>query len=110
MDDLSRIERSYGSVAEYNRSRMEDEEYEDELHRIRDEGGELNRYKLETYADIAIWFSDECVGCDHYEDIGPRFESDWDVDDALHGLCHNCNRAKCPVWQEKNKPDWLVTT
>ena len=106
-DDLSRIERCYGSVAEYNRSRLEDEEYEMEIQMKTNEQCWKNRQKLEDNADIAVYFSDECIEkeCEHYEDIGPRFwnAATMDVDDVEHGLCHNCNRKECEVWKSRNE-------
>ena len=101
-DDLSRIESCYGCVAEYNRSRVEDEEHEYELQMERNERCKANEKKLKDNADIAIWFADNCVNCEHYEEVGPRFwnPDSMDIDDVEHGLCHNCNRNECPVWKE----------
>lgn len=103
-DDLSRIERCYGSVAEYNRSREEDEAHEYEVQMQWNEKCKANKKKLEDNADIAVYFSYDCIGCEHYEDVGPKFwNSAWmDIDDVEHGLCHNCNRNECPVWKERN--------
>lgn len=101
-DDLSRIERCYGCVAEYNRCREEDEAHEYELQMERNERCKANKKKLEDNADIAVWFSDRCIECKHYEDVGPTFYGTWDIDDVEHGLCHNCNRNECPVWKERN--------
>ena len=100
-DDLSRIERCYGSVAEYNRCREEDAAHEYELQMERNERCAANKKKLEENADISVYFADDCIGCESYEAIGPRWYGDWDVDDVEHGLCHNCNRNECPVWKER---------
>jgi len=106
MDDLSRIERSYGSVAEYNRSRQEDEEHEWEMQHEINLSCEENKMKLEENEEISVWFSDDCFECEHYEDVGPRFYYDdgfyCNVDDVPHGLCHNCNRMECEIWKERN--------
>ena len=103
-DDLSRIESCYGCVAEYNRSRQEDEEHEWELQQKRNERCKENKKKLEDNEDIVVWFSDKCIEsqCKHYEDVGPTYwNPTWmDIDDVEHGLCHNCNRNECPVWKE----------
>ena len=96
-DDLSRIESYYRCVAEYNRSREEDEAHEYELQMERNEKCKANKKKLEDNADIAVWFSYDCVNCEHYENVGPQFwNPTWmDIDDVEHGLCHNCNRNVC---------------
>lgn len=109
MDDLSRIERIYGSVAEYNRSMEEDREYEleREMERVykQNERCKANDKKLKDNEDIAVFYSYDCSECEHYEDVGPTF---WDevwmiIDDVEHGLCHNCNRKECPVWKEQKE-------
>jgi len=110
-DDLSRIERSYGSVAEYNRSRDEEEAHEYELQMQWNEKCRANKKKLEDNADIAVWFSYDCANCEYYEDIGPTFwnPSTMDIDDVEHGLCRNCNRDECPIWREQHEDEPLVT-
>jgi hypothetical protein len=103
-DDLSRIERCYGSVAEYNRSRAEDEAHEWELQQERNERCKANEQKLKDNKDITVWFAYDCVNCEHYEEVGPQFWNPMtmDIDDIEHGLCHNCNRKDCLVWRERN--------
>ena len=109
MDELNRIERIYGSVAEYNRSMEEDRAYEEEMKYKQqmetNERCKANEKKLKDNADIAVYYSDDCIGCEHYEEVGPAF---WDttwmhIDDVEHGLCHNCNRKECPIWREQMK-------
>jgi hypothetical protein len=102
-DDLSRIESCYGSVAEYNRSRFEDEAHEYELQMERNKQYAANKQKLKNNADIAIYFADDCVDCKYYEAVGMCWSNDWDVDDVGHGLCHNCNRNECDEWRRRFK-------
>ena len=94
MDDLGRIERSYGSVAEYNRCREEDAEYEYEQQAKRAEYCRKNKAKLEAAGDSAMYFCEDCFGCDSYEDVGPTM---WD-DDVPHGICHK--KGKCDIIQK----------
>lgn len=101
-DDLSRIERCYGSVAEYYRCQEEDYEYEMEKKMAFFEKCKENKQKLKDNENIAVYFADNCVECEHYEEVGCTSYSDWDIDDVEHGLCHNCNRNECPVWKERN--------
>lgn len=101
-DDLARIERCYGSVAEYNRSRMEDEAHEYELQMKQNDICKANKKKLDDNKDIAVYFAYDCVDCEYYEDVGPTYWNQttiMDIDDVEHGLCHNCNRKECKVWQ-----------
>lgn len=100
-DDLLRIEQCYGSVAEYNRSRFEDEAHEYELQMERNEKCKANKKKLEDNEDIAVYFADGCIGCEHYETVGMTHCNDWNVDDVEHGLCHNCNRKYCHEWRRR---------
>lgn len=101
-DDLSRIERCYGCAAEYYRSKEEDEAYEFEKQAKTDEYCRKNKAKLEENKDIAVYFSYDCIGCEHYEEVGATMWNDaWmDIDDVEHGLCHNCNRKECKIWKE----------
>jgi len=110
-DDLSRIERSYGSVAEYNRSRMEDEEQAYEAQRKNNEWCKANAKKLEENKNIVMWFAYDCVDCKYYEEVGPTVwnPSTMDIDDVEHGLCRNCNRNDCLVWREQHEDESLVT-
>ena len=89
MDDLGRIERCYGSVAEYNRSRWEDEEYEAEQQAKRWEYCKANKAKLEAAGERALYFCDDCFGCKFYEDVGPTSWDSWGQDDVPHGICHH---------------------
>lgn len=90
MDDLGRIERAYGSVAEYNRCREEAdaEQYEREM-RILD-GCARNKAKLKEAGDRAVWCED-CIGCKHYEVVGPTSPGFGleDIDDMEHGICYH---------------------
>lgn len=87
MDDLARIERAYGSVAEYNRC-ME-EETEKEM-RILDNCAR-NKAKLESAGDRALYFCEDCIGCKYYEMVGPTSPGFYyeDIDDVEHGVCHH---------------------
>ena len=100
-DDLARIESCYGCVAEYNRCKQERDEYEWEKKQSMFEYCKANEKKFNDNKDITVCFSDDCIGCEHYEDIGPLY---WDedimhIDDVEHGLCHNCNRNECEEWK-----------
>lgn len=88
MDNLGRIERSYGSVAEYNRCREEDAEYEYEQQAKWDEYCRKNKAKLEEAGASAMYFCEDCFGCDSYEDVGPTSWDSWGQDDVPHGICH----------------------
>ena len=90
-DDLARIERSYGSVAEYNRCREEAdaERFEREMN-YRDSCAK-NKAKLESAGDRAMYFCEDCIGCKYYEMVGstsPGFGLE-DIDDVEHGICHH---------------------
>lgn len=100
-DDLSRIESIYGCVAEYNRCMQERDEYEWEKQQKQNELCSKNKQKLKDNAEIAVYFSDDCIGCKHYEEVGPtQWNLEWmDIDDVEHGLCHNCNRNECKEWK-----------
>ena len=86
-DDLARIERNYGSVAEYNRCREEAdaEQFEREMNCAK------NKAKLESAGERAMYFCEDCIGCKYYEMVGPTspgFEFE-DIDDVEHGICHH---------------------
>ena len=67
MDDLARIERCYGSVAEYNRCREEENEMYWETYF----SCKANKVKLESAGDRAMYFCEDCIGCKYYEEVGP---------------------------------------
>ena len=90
MDDLARIERNYGCVAEYNRSRWEDEEHEAEQKAKELDYCKANKAKLEAAGDKAMYFCEDCFRCKYYEDIGPTHIDSWgNQDDVPHGICHH---------------------
>lgn len=90
MDDLARIERNYGCVAEYNRSRWEDAEYEAEQEAKAHDWCARNKAKLDAAGDRAMWFCEDCFGCKFYEDVGPTCIDSWGYqDDVPHGICHH---------------------
>ena len=94
-DFLDYVERNYGCVAEYNRSRFEDEEYEAEQQYKRNQYYKENK---ETFAKAEadgtlVYFSDSCYHdrCPSYTEIGMRDE--WD--DVEHGICGNLSCKDC---------------
>lgn len=90
MDDLARIERSYGSVAEYNRCMEEDAEYEAEQEAKDRDWCARNKAKLDAAGDRAMRFCEDCFGCKYYEDVGPTHIDSWGYqDDVPHGICHH---------------------
>lgn len=89
MSDLTRIERNYGSVAEYNRCREEDAEREAEKEMKMLAWCNRNKAKLDAAGDRAMWFCVDCFGCKFYEDVGPTSIDSWgNQDDIPHGICH----------------------
>ena len=91
MDDLARIECSYGSVAEYNRCREEAdaEQFEREMN-YRNSCAK-NKAKLESAGDRAMYFCEDCIGCKYYEMVGPTSPGFGleDIDDVEHGICRH---------------------
>lgn len=87
MDDLTRIERNYGCVAEYQRCQMEDEEREMAII----EKCARNKAKLDEAGDRAMYFCEDCIGCKYYEEVGPTTPGFYyeDIDDVEHGICHH---------------------
>lgn len=102
-DGLADIERNYGCVAEYNRSRMEDEEYEYEMaEKARKYYAEnSNKYHEAMENGTLQCFCYDCIGCEHYREIGPRNAED----DVEHGACLNpkMNECKCSEMQKRLK-------
>ena len=89
MDDLARIERNYGCVAEYNRCQEEQTEREmNILSRCAANKAKLDKAKAEGKA---MFFCEDCIGCKHYESIGPTTPGFYyeDIDDVEHGICHH---------------------
>lgn len=92
-DFLDYIEQNYGCVAEYNRCREEDAEFEAE------QQYKLNQYyrKNKEVYDKAneegklVVFSESCYECPSYTDIGMT-DSD---DDIPHGICGNLSCKDC---------------
>ena len=105
MDDLARIERSYGSVAEYNRCREEDNT-EREM-RILDNCSR-NKAKLESAGDRALYFCEDCIGCKYYEMVGPTSPGFYyeDIDDVEHGICHHKAKPFLNVCKEKEEGEY----
>lgn len=91
MDELARIERNYGCVAEYQRCQMEDEEYAWERQMEINEKCARNKAKLDAAGDRAMYFCEDCIGCKYYEEVGPTsYSIGWgDMDDVEHGICHH---------------------
>ena len=87
-DDLDRIERCYGSVAEYNRSMSETDPREFE----RMERQKANERILDENPSSSVYFAWECSGCRYYLPVGMTRNDD----DIEHGLCcnHECERFK----------------
>ena len=94
MDDLTRIERAYGCVAEYQRCMEE----EDEREMKRALQAEENKRKLEREKGNVMYFCDGCVGCKHYESIGPTNYTREMYDDVEHGICRA--ERKCEKCEE----------
>ena len=92
-DGLAYIERSYGCVAEYNRSRMEDEEYEyEKAEKARRYYAENNKkYQKALTEGTLQCFCSECIGCKYYSEIGQRDAED----DVEHGSCSNPKMDEC---------------
>lgn len=86
-DELARIERNYGCVAEYNRCMEEEMEYKWEQQAKLDERCKANKEKIKAAGDKVMYFCDDCYGCPFYEDIGPTSWSEWNWDDVTHGIC-----------------------
>lgn len=64
MDELARIEGVYGCVAEYNRSRFEDEEHECDLRLKSQKRYAVNRKKLDNAKMVLLYGGcDKCVNC-----------------------------------------------
>lgn len=60
------------------------------------------RLKEASENGSAVYFADDCVGCKNYESIGPTHQSDWDVDDVEHGICHDCSITECEYRKKYN--------
>lgn len=90
-DDLARIERNYGCVAEYMRCQMEERNEEEEAYAIASENCARNKAKLESAGDRAMYFCEDCIGCKYYEMVGPTSPGFGleDIDDVEHGICHH---------------------
>lgn len=103
-DFLSYVESNYGCVAEYNRCREEDAEYEAEQQYKRNQYYKKNKEKLDkAKADgTLVWFSDSCYEskCPSYTDIGMSDSED----DITHGSCGNLNCIICEY--RKNEAEW----
>lgn len=98
MDALSRIERMYGCVSEYNRSREEDSARNYKNHMETQRAYERNRQKISEYRDngflgIAEAFcGDECIFCNKKTDT---FYQDEDDDIGIFFcLNENCEKRK----------------
>lgn len=90
MDDLARIERNYGSVAEYNRCMEEDAEYEAEQKAKWLSYCENNKAKLDGAGKRAMRYCEDCFGCKYYDDVGPTYIDSWGYqDDIPHGICRH---------------------
>ena len=90
-DDLARIERNYGCVAEYMRCQMEERNEEEEAYAIARENCARNKAKLESAGERAMYFCEDCIGCKYYEMVGPTSPGFGleDIDDVEHGICHH---------------------
>lgn len=103
MDDLSRIERNYGCVAEYNRCMEEEMEHEWEQQVKRNEYCKANKAKLEAAGDKAMYFCEDCFGCTFYEDVGPTSWDSLGQDDVTHGICNLRETCTCPKRQTESE-------
>ena len=94
-DFLDYVERNYGCVAEYNRCREEDMQYEYEQQAKRNAYYKENRKLFEKAEKdgTLVFFSESCYydKCSSYTSIGPRFEDD----DVEHGICGNLSCKDC---------------
>lgn len=93
-DDLSRIESTYGSVAEFNRCRFEEDSRSFERELERQDSYAENRKLLKNNALSAIYHYGECFQCDNYTDVGCTDAED----DFPHGICKN--HTDCPIWDK----------
>lgn len=96
-DDLAMIERNYGCVAEYNRSRYEDECYEYEMYEKRSSYYAKSKAREKAAKDAGYefiafgnTFCDKCTGCTHFCEVGMRDDTD-DI-----GLTY-CDNKECPM-------------
>ncbi len=90
MDDLTRIERMYGCVAEYQRC-MEEENEREMKYALQ---AKKNKQKLEREKEKVMYFCNGCVGCEHYESIGPTNYTREMYDDVEHGICRAERKCK----------------
>ena len=86
-DFLNYIERNYGCVAEYQRCMAEEDN--ERWFENNAEKWEVNKEKLTQAGDRAMYFCEDCMGCKHYEDVGPTFYDGHGQDDVTHGICHH---------------------
>lgn len=90
-DALAWVERNYGNFTEYCRQRDEEEseQYEREMQAI--DHCKKNKAKLDDAGDRAMCFCEDCIGCKHYEMVGPTSPGFGleDIDDVEHGICHH---------------------
>lgn len=98
-DDLSRIERCYGSVAEYYRSQQEDYEHEYEMRERANERYRANQAKIRDAQEAGkhiIKYGGEgaCYDCPFADcDTQTSFDDDWEL--------VVCSAEKhCDVWDE----------
>lgn len=101
-DFLDYVERNYGCVAEYNRSRFEDEEHEAELRYKANQYFKKNKELLDKAKEngTAISFCESCFECPSYTDIGATAEDD----DVPHGICGNLDCKDCEY--RKYEAEW----
>lgn len=92
-DFLSYVERNYGCVAEYNRCREEEEQYEyekQEKARAYYQKNKIEYDKAEEEGKL-VRFCVSCYECSSYTDIGMTD----DMDDVPHGRCDNLACKDC---------------
>ena len=95
---LESIERNYGCVAEYHRSRYEDDAHEAVMEEERQERYRANKKLIDDAADAGtlVYMAWSCVGCKDYTAIGmTSFD-----DDIEHGICGNLSCKTCPYRKE----------
>lgn len=95
MSELARIERIYGSVAEWQRCQMEDDERaweREERNRKWYSDNEKLMDQTQKDGKLVMHFADACCHCPHYKSVGPTSE----YDDVEHGICNATCNEDCP--------------
>lgn len=101
--ELARIERTYGCVAEYQRSMYEEECLKAERQERANNYYAKNKELMQT--GHPLYFADDCKQCEHYQDVGMTNA----YDDMDHGVCRNQKRKTCSCFLALAKRDTEVT-